>query len=139
MEQEAGPSGSGYRDVDIDDLLTDPELEKLHQERLATMQKEVEKRQALQRKGHGEYQEVQEGDFLEIVTSTERCVCHFFHREFERCKIIDKHLGILSRKFFDTRFIKMSAPVRNLAFHLFLQSQHALSGCQGVYTGHDLL
>ena len=39
-------------------------------------------------------------------------VCHFFHRDFERCKILDKHLAILARKYFDTRFIKLSAPVR---------------------------
>jgi hypothetical protein len=37
----------------------DPELEKLHAERIASLKKEAEKRQALQRKGHGEYREVQ--------------------------------------------------------------------------------
>ena len=52
------------------------------------------------------------GDFLEVVTKAERVVCHFFHRDFERCKILDKHLAILARKYFDTRFIKLSAPVR---------------------------
>lgn len=57
--------------------------------------------------------QVQEGDFLEVVTSEPRVVCHFFHRDFERCKILDRHLSVLSRKFFDTRFIKLSAPVRS--------------------------
>eukprot|EP00891_Asterochloris_glomerata_P006538 jgi/Astpho2/6538/fgenesh1_pm.00099_%23_5_t len=98
------------REIDIDDLLNDPELERLHAERLAAVQQEAEKRQKLQRQGHGEYQEVQEGDFLEVVTKAERVVCHFFHRDFERCKILDKHLAILARKYFDTRFIKLSAP-----------------------------
>ena len=55
---------------------------------------------------------MQEGDFLEVVTSEPAVVCHFFHRDFERCKILDRHLSILARKFFDTRFIKLSAPVR---------------------------
>lgn len=59
----------------------------------------------------GSYEEVAEGDFLEAVTKSDRVVCHFFHREFERCRIMDKHLGLLARKFFDTRFIKLSAPV----------------------------
>ena len=49
------------REIDIDDLLNDPELERLHAERLAAIQQEAEKRQKLQRQGHGEYQEVQEG------------------------------------------------------------------------------
>ena len=44
--------------MDVDDLLDDPELERLHAERLAAMQKEAEKRVQLQRKGHGELQEV---------------------------------------------------------------------------------
>ena len=51
------------------------------------------------------------GDFLEAVTKTDNVVCHFFHRDFERCKLLDKHLSILARKYFDTRFIKVSAPV----------------------------
>lgn len=135
-QEAAGRQHQQVRDIDIDDLLDDPELERLHAERLATMQKENEKRQQLQRKGHGEFQEVEEGqrllcsvtavtlllasrqnhlfsagDFLEAVTQTENVVCHFFHRDFERCKLLDKHLSILARKYFDTRFIKLSAPV----------------------------
>ena len=44
--------------LDMDDLLDDPELERLHAERLAAMQREAEKRVQLERKGHGELQEV---------------------------------------------------------------------------------
>ena len=54
----------------------------------------------------------QEGDFLEIVRTTERCVCHFFHKDFERCKILNQHLAILAAKYLGTRFIRLSAPVR---------------------------
>jgi hypothetical protein len=64
----------------------DPDLEKLHAERIASLKKEAEKRQALQRKGHGEYREVTEADFLSEVTGSPMVVCHFFHREFFRCK-----------------------------------------------------
>lgn len=60
-QEAASRQHQQVRDIDIDDLLDDPELERLHAERLATMQKENEKRQQLQRKGHGEYQEVEEG------------------------------------------------------------------------------
>ena len=62
--QQAG-RGNGHQDVDIDDLLDDPELERLHAERLYALQKEVEKRVKLQQKGHGELQEVEEGQFLQ--------------------------------------------------------------------------
>ena len=60
-QEAASRQQQQIRDIDIDDLLDDPELERLHAERLATMQRENEKRQQLQRKGHGEYQEVEEG------------------------------------------------------------------------------
>ncbi|KAL4530249.1 hypothetical protein Ndes2526B_g02389 [Nannochloris sp. 'desiccata'] len=99
-----------HQHVDIDDLLNDPDLEKLHAERLAALQQEVEKRSAMQRKGHGTYEEVAEGDFLEIVTQTPLVVVHFFHRDFDRCKVLDKHFTALCQKHFATRFIKISAP-----------------------------
>ena len=58
MQSESRASVQEHgRNVDVDDLLDDPELERLHAERLATMQREAEKRAQLQRKGHGEYQE----------------------------------------------------------------------------------
>lgn len=60
----------------------------------------------------GAYEEVSEGDFLGVCTQTERVVAHFYHRDFERCRIMDKHLAALAPKHFGTRFIKLSAPVR---------------------------
>lgn len=91
---------------------THTELERLHADRIAAMKKEAERRAELERKGHGTYEEVTEGEFLEVTTETENVVCHFYHRDFERCKILDKHLGALAKKHLETRFIKLSAPVR---------------------------
>lgn len=109
MENEQA-STSGHSMVNVEELMDDPELEHLYAERLAAMQKEAEKRAKLKRKGHGEFQEVQEADFLDIVRTTERCVCHFFHRDFERCKILNQHLQALAVRYVDTRFIRLSAP-----------------------------
>jgi hypothetical protein len=53
---------------------------------LINVQKEVEKREVLKRQGHGEYREITEGDFLGEVTGSEKVICHFYHREFYRCK-----------------------------------------------------
>ena len=58
LSESSAPAQSQGRDLDVDDLLDDPELERLHAERLAVMQREAEKRVQLQRKGHGELQEV---------------------------------------------------------------------------------
>lgn len=99
-----------YGNVDVDDLLDDPDLERLHEDRLETLKAEREKRQEMSHKGHGELSDITEGEFLEVVTKTQRVVCHFFHKDFERCKIIDKHLKLLAPKYFGTRFCRICAP-----------------------------
>jgi hypothetical protein len=75
------------------------------------MRQEAERRAALQRAGHGTYTEISEGEFLETVTKTDAVVCHFFHKDFERCKIVDKHMAELAPRYMEARFIKLSAPV----------------------------
>lgn len=94
-------------------------------------QREAEKRSAMATKGHGDYQEVGEGDFLPAVTGSRRVhrmstrvsscpdllarvlshvVVHFYHCDFERCRIVDKHLSAIAKKYFRTRFVKVHAP-----------------------------
>ncbi|GIL44837.1 hypothetical protein Vafri_2299 [Volvox africanus] len=110
LEKQAQEGKQSHQMVAMDDLMEDEELQKLHEERIARLKAEREKRNHLTQKGHGTYTEITEGDFLEIVTQTDLVVCHFFHREFERCKIMDKHLPVIAHKYFNTRFIKLSAP-----------------------------
>lgn len=112
MSANQGPAQAGVQALNVNELLDDEELQKLHEERLSKMKAEAEKRQEMQRQGHGELQEISEGEFLEVTTRTELVVCHFFHRDFERCKLMDKHLAILAKRHFKTRFIKLAAMVR---------------------------
>ncbi|CAN1127872.1 Thioredoxin domain-containing protein PLP3B [Linum perenne] len=105
----AQSSSSVNQEVDFDELMDDPELEKLHADRIAALKREAEKRESLQRQGHGEYREITEGDFLGEVTRSEKVICHFYHREFYRCKIVDKHLKILAPKYLDTKFVRLDA------------------------------
>lgn len=108
-KEKAQASQATTEEVDLDDLLDDPELEKLHADRIAALKKEAEKREVLKRQGHGEYREISEGDFLGEVTGSERAICHFYHREFYRCKIMDKHLKALAPQHMNTKFIKLDA------------------------------
>ncbi|XP_061360984.1 thioredoxin domain-containing protein PLP3B-like [Gastrolobium bilobum] len=110
LAQEKGQASSSVNEeVDLDELMDDPELEKLHADRIASLKKEAEKREAWKKKGHGEYREITEGDFLGEVTGSEKAICHYYHKEFYRCKIMDKHLKSLSAKHIDTKFIKLDA------------------------------
>lgn len=108
-QQKAQASSSINQEVDLDELMDDPELERLHADRIASLKKEAEKRQALKKQGHGEYREVTEADFLGEVTGSEKVICHFYHREFYRCKIMDKHLKSLAPRHMDTKIIKLDA------------------------------
>ncbi|XP_043718963.1 thioredoxin domain-containing protein PLP3A-like [Telopea speciosissima] len=108
-QEKAQASSTSNQEVDFDELMDDPELEKLHADRIAALKKEAEKRQALTRQGHGEYREISEGDFLGEVTGSENIICHFYHREFYRCKILDKHLKSLAPRYIDAKFIKLDA------------------------------
>ena len=47
----------------------------------------------MQQNEHGLYTEITtEKEILKITTNTKLCVVHFFHKEFRRCQIMDKHL-----------------------------------------------
>ncbi|AEE78732.1 Thioredoxin domain-containing protein PLP3B [Arabidopsis thaliana] len=107
--EKAQGSNPVNEEVDLDELMDDPELERLHADRIAALKREVEKRESFKRQGHGEYREVSEGDFLGEVTRSEKVICHFYHKEFYRCKIMDKHLKTLAPRHVDTKFIKVDA------------------------------
>eukprot|EP00741_Cyanophora_paradoxa_P012175 tig00020603_g11763.t1 len=107
-DEHAAAAAGGDSD---DDLLNDedPILERLREARLDEMRREMNKKTQLMQKGHGEYSEISEQDFLPKVTGSFWVICHFYHCEFERCKIVDKHLNILARKHVEPLFIKLNA------------------------------
>ena len=43
------------------------------------------------------------------MTKTQYCVCAFFHKDFERCKIVDMHLHKICPHHLETRFIRIDA------------------------------
>ncbi|GKV41576.1 hypothetical protein SLEP1_g49082 [Rubroshorea leprosula] len=79
-QEKTQASSSNNDEVDLDELMDDPELEKLHADRIAALKKEAEKREALKRKD---------------TESTGR--------------ITDKHLKALAPKHMETKFIKLDA------------------------------
>lgn len=64
----------------------------------------------MKRQEHGSYTEVaNEKEFLKITTSTQKVICHFYHKDFRRCAIVDKHMQIVSQRHFQTKFVKIDA------------------------------
>ena len=57
----------------------------------------------------GEYREIVESEFLPTVTKHKFAAVHFYHREFERCKIMDQKLQRVAFKHDEVKFVKLNA------------------------------
>ena len=73
------------------------------------MKEERKEEEENQNKGHGQYTEILETEFLPNVTKSKFCVVHFYHPDFERCKIIDHHLRIIAQQHTEAKFMTMNA------------------------------
>lgn len=87
----------------------DDDLEALRARRRQQMKDLQAKSKKYAELGHGTYDEIVEDEFLKTVTASERCIVHFYSRHFERCKIMDMHLGKCAKKYFGTRFVKLNS------------------------------
>ena len=97
---------------DLEEL--DSEEERIMQQELEKRRKTAEsKREELSKKinneKYGNYTEIIETEFLDTLLKAEKAVCHFYHKDFERCKIIDKHLKIIAQNHRETLFVKINA------------------------------
>lgn len=95
-----------HEDWELDD---DDGLEQMRLARLEQMKAQHKETMELKAKGHGEYTEIEEQQFLKEVTSSKYVVCHFYHRDFESCKTFDDRLRTLSKKFVRTKFVYIDA------------------------------
>merc|ERR1719473_1257837 len=96
-------------DDDYDDLLNDNEAQDLQQKRLADLQKKFALERQFKAQGHGEYREIAEDEFLKEVCGSQWVVVHFYHREFFRCKIVDKHLREIAKKHLSCKWLTLDA------------------------------
>jgi len=89
----------------------DPEddLELIRALRLAELKRMSELEGQLRGLGHGEYTEIVENEFLDAVIKSSRAVVHFYHRDFARCKAVDKNLSIVAPAVIGARFLKINA------------------------------
>ena len=74
----------------------DPTLRDLEAKRLAALKARFGAEKQFHAQGHGEYREIVEEEFLKEVCGSEHVVVHFYHTEFFRCKIVDKHMRIIA-------------------------------------------
>ncbi|KAJ8587204.1 thioredoxin-like protein [Rhizopogon salebrosus TDB-379] len=75
---------------------------------LEQLRLEMQRAKYMQENAHGRYMEItNEKEAVRISASESRCVIHFYHSNFKRCEIMDKHLARLAPKYYATRFIRV--------------------------------
>jgi hypothetical protein len=104
-EANAGEADNSDDEHDDEDV----ELRQIRAQRLKQIK--IQQTQKLENlaKGHGQYREVLQDEFLAEVTSSLRVVCHFYHRDFPRCEVMNHHLARLASKHIEAKFIKVNA------------------------------
>ena len=106
---------TGGSDDDDDDeydylLDDDPELETIRNRRIREMRAAQAKKAEDVAKGHGTLRTVSQDEFLpECASSSEWVAVHFYSDDFERCKIMDKHLGIAAPLHTECKFLRIDA------------------------------
>jgi len=122
----ASSSTSGRSDpdpdaLDEDDLFAELEAEienddgPLREQGLKELQREMERLKQMREEMHGKYTELtDEKEIIRTCASEPLCIIHFYHSNFSRCAIMDKHMAALAPKYFNTRFLRVF--VENVPF-----------------------
>jgi len=98
-------------DDEFDHLLDeDDELAALRQLRIAQLKSEQTARAQHKALGHGSLRTITQDEFLPECTGSSKYVCvHFYHDDFERCKIMDYHLKIIASEHLEAKFLRIDA------------------------------
>lgn len=102
---------SNFRTEALSDPMrsTADDLDDIRSARLAALKaSSVERRQNVQR-GHGDVETIAQDAFLKTVCDAKAAVVHFFHDEFDKCKVVDLRMGELASKYLETKFARIDA------------------------------
>ena len=92
-----------------DDLAIDNSLDVYIMKRKEELQNEFNLQKEGLEHNHGRLLEIEEAVFLDSIRQSELVVCHFFHPEFNTCKVLDDILEKLASIHLKVRFIKINA------------------------------
>jgi len=80
----------------------------LREHGLQALKAEMDRMKHMQENQYGRYTEIKdEKEVVRVTAHDPRVVVHFFHPNFQRCEIMDKHLDELAPKYANTRFARV--------------------------------
>ena len=106
--KELVSKGEDSHELDWVDTFDD-DIEAIRSRRLAQLKTLSSTEIKLRGLGHGEYSEIVESEFLNSVLKSPRAVVHFYHRDFPRCKAVDKNFMQVAPLLLGARFLKIDA------------------------------
>lgn len=110
---------NGDSDVDSDDelleLLDDGEFDQYRERRIEEISKQMKQAQKNVENGYGNVETlINEESVLQRTTTIKHVVLHFFHENFQKCKVMDDKLKVMAEKHLSTKFIRVN--VENAPF-----------------------
>lgn len=110
---------NGDSDVDSDDelleLLDDGEFDQYRERRIEEISKQMKQAQKNVEDGYGNVETlINEESVLQRTTTIKHVVLHFFHENFQKCKVMDDKLKVMAEKHLSTKFIRVN--VENAPF-----------------------
>lgn len=103
---KAGGDGS---DDDSEGEDEDYELRQIRERRLRQIKSSQREKIENLGKGHGQFREIVQDEFLAEACSSLRVICLFYHNDFPRCEIMSHHLAKLAPRHIETKFVKINA------------------------------
>ena len=89
----------------------DDELLFLRERRMQALKKQQLKEVEWRGKQHGSYREITQDDFFNTVVrdkgGSDDVVVHFYHKDFEKCKVMDSRLQDLCLTFLSAKFVRI--------------------------------
>jgi hypothetical protein len=107
----ANSGNDDHSDDEWDHLLdNDSELDQIRARRIEEMKQAQIKLAEQKSLGHGQLRTITQDEFLpECTGSSEWVAVHFFHNDFERCKIMDHHLKLIAPLHLTCKFLRIDA------------------------------
>ena len=113
-EHEQAPSSrpqreGGNEDEDSEGDDEDYELRLIREKRMKQIK--AQQREKLENigKGHGQFREIVQDEFLAEACSSLRVICLFYHNDFPRCEIMSHHMAKLAPRHIESKFVKINA------------------------------
>ena len=109
QKNQVAASEMDMGDDDEDEGEEDYELRQIKEARLKQMKNAHREKLENMGKGHGQFLEIVQDEFIANVTSSPVVICMFFHKDFPRCTIMEHHLNKLAQRHIETKFVKINA------------------------------